>query len=331
MRLVHARRWLRAHGSRLKARHTVAVPLTLFVLLQVGSRGFAVAQTRPQFRAVVDAVTVDAFAHRNGLPQSGLTREDFSLRDNGVEQRIESISTTDSAHLIVGLDVSGSVEGGTLDQLRDAVRTVVGQLTDDDRFSLFSFSHRLRLVHRASVPRLAALGVLDQLQAGGSTALHDAVVLGTALARADTRPAVFLLFTDGSDTGSWSSAAGALDAVRHGHVVVFTIGAGLAGGRPSPPGTDYIRHPTWLPPLPSDTLRFMQSVADISGGEFLRVDKGASLAETFRSILARYRQRYLITYTPTGSPAPGWHRLDVRLTNRSGTVVAREGYMARTP
>ena len=26
-----------------------------------------------------------------------------------------------------------------------------------------------------------------------------------------------------------------------------------------------------------------------------------------------------------------WHRLDVRLRHRAGTVVAREGYMARTP
>ena len=308
-----------------------AALLTLLVGLHAGGRSDSSAQTRPQFRAVVDAVTVDAFAHRNGNPQTGLTKDDFTLRDNGVEQRIEAISTTDNAHLIVGLDVSGSVDGATLEQLRAAVGTVVSQLTDDDRFSLFSFSHRLRLLRRAAVPSGATAGVLDELQAGGSTVLHDAVVLGTALARADIRPALFVLFTDGSDTGSWSSAAVALDAVRQGHVVVFTVGAGLAGGLPSRPGTDYIRHPTWLPPMPSDTLRFMQSVADISGGEFLRVDKSAPLADTFRGILARYRQRYLLTYTPTNSSAPGWHRLDVRLRNRAGTVVAREGYMARQP
>ena len=164
--------------------------------------------------------------------------------------------------------------------------------------------------------------------AGGLTVLHDAVVLGVSLARADTRPAVLVLFTDGSDTGSWSSAATALDAVRHGHVVVFTVGAGLPGGLASPPGTDYMRHPTWLAPLPGETLRFMQAVADTSGGEFLRVNRGAPLAETFRAILARYRQRYLLTYTPVGSSGRGWHRLDVRLRHRAGAVIAREGYMA---
>lgn len=313
------------------SRRTAAALLTVLAGLHGEEYELAVAQTRPQFRAVIDAVTVDAFAHRDGMPYVGLTRADFVLRDNGVEQRIESIGTTDTAHVIVGLDVSGSVQGDTLDQLRAAVRTVLGQLTDNDRFSLFAFSGRLQLLRKALAPSLASVGVLDELQAGGATALHDAVVLGTALARTDTRPAVFVLFSDGSDTASWSSAAGALDAVRQGHVVVFTIGAGLPGTRPVLPGADYLRHPTWLPPTPSDVQPFMQSVADITGGEFLQVDKGAPLAETFRRVVAQYRQRYLLTYTPTGSSAPGWHRLEVRLRNRAGTVVAREGYMARTP
>jgi hypothetical protein len=70
-------------------------------------------------------------------------------------------------------------------------------------------------------------------------------------------------------------------------------------------------------------------VADISGGEFLRVPRDANLTEPFGRILAQYRQRYLITYTPSDTTTPGWHRLEVRLRNRPGRVVAREGYVAR--
>ena len=61
------------------------------------------------------------------------------------------------------------------------------------------------------------------------------------------------------------------------------------------------------------------------------MNKGARLPETFRGILSQYRQRYLLTYSPSGPSAPGWHKLDVRLRHRAGTVVAREGYMARKP
>ena len=73
----------------------------------------------------------------------------------------------------------------------------------------------------------------------------------------------------------------------------------------------------------------LQQVADMTGGEFLRVGRRARFDITFGGILAQYRQRYLHTFTPTGASSSGWHRLDVRLRSRPGTVVAREGYMAR--
>jgi len=155
------------------------------------------------------------------------------------------------------------------------------------------------------------------------------VVVGTALARADSRPAVFLLFTDGQDTASWSTASRALDVIRHGNVVVYPVGAGLPVERMSPSASEYLTHRTWIAPARGDTLRLLQTAADISGGEFLRVDKNDRFVSTFSGILDRYRQRYLLSFSPTGvKRGDGWHRLDVRLRKRAGQVVAREGYMA---
>ena len=284
---------------------------------------------QPQFRAVIDGVTVDAFAHDDGVPIAGLTREDFVLRDNGVVQRIDAVGTTESAHVIVGLDVSYSVDGAALDQMRSAVRTVYGQLSHADRLSLLTFGNRVRILQRAVAPGRNLEPTLAAMVPSGSTVLHDALVAGTALARADSRPAVFLMLTDGQDTGSWSTASAALDAIRHGHVVVYPIGAGLPDVPMASVDSEYMRGRTWLAPQPADTLRLLRSVADISGGQFLRVGRGARLERTFRSILAQYRQRYLITFAPSAHAPSGWHRLDVRLRNRAGTVVAREGYMAR--
>jgi VWFA-related protein len=286
---------------------------------------------QPQFRAVVDGVTVDAFAHDGGVPLAGLTRDDFVLRDNGVVQQIDAIGTTESAHVIVGLDVSHSVDGEALEQMRSAVRTVHGQLTHADRLSLLTFGNRVRILQRAVAPGRDLEAVLAAMVPNGSTVLHDALVAGTALARADHRPAVFLMLTDGQDTGSWSTAAAAIDAIRHGHVVVYPVGAGLPDVPMASVDAEYMRERTWLAPQPGDTLRLLQSVAEISGGQFLRVGRGARLERTFGNILAQYRQRYLITFTPSARATSGWHRLDVRLRNRAGTVVAREGYMAGRP
>lgn len=282
----------------------------------------------PQFRAVVDGVTVDAYAHQDGTPIAGLTRDDFILRDNGIIQRIDAVGTTDSAHVIVGLDVSRSVDGEALAQMRAAVQMLSEQLTPADRLSLLTFGNRVRILQRAASPGNVR-AVLDRVVPNGSTVLHDALVTGTVLARADSRPAVFLILTDGQDTGSWSTASAALDAIRYGHVVVYPVGAGLPDVPMAPGDSEYMRERTWLAPQPGDTLRLLQSVAEISGGQFLRVNRGEPLASVFRSIMAQYRQRYLITFTPTTPAVPGWHRLDVSVRNRTGTVVAREGYMAR--
>ncbi|WP_239492701.1 VWA domain-containing protein [Luteitalea sp. TBR-22] len=285
----------------------------------------------PLFRAVVEVVTIDAFVHLDGQPLAGLVPADFIVRDNGVEQRINAIGTTDSAHVIIGLDLSGSVDGDVLRQLRNAVRAVTGQLTARDRLSLFTFDDRLRVLARAEVPDVKLDHVLEGMAATGSTTLHDAVVLGSMLARIDQRPAAFLLFTDGADTSSWNTVTRATAVLQRTDVVVYPVGAGLPTTMITPSTTVYFQHPSWVAPTPGDSLRMLQVLADITGGEFLRVRRDARLAETFASILARYRQRYLLSFTPTGVGKRGWHRLDVRLRNRAGTVVAREGYIARNP
>lgn len=321
---------LTAFGIRPWAFERLSVSASLALVMLFGLAAMARAQDQlPTFRASVDVVTIDAFAHHDRKPLEGLTAQDFLVRDNGVEQVVDSLGTTDSAHLIIGLDLSGSVDGRTLDQLRSAVRAAVGELTSRDRVSLFTFSDRVRLLLRAQPPGEQLAGALARLQAGGATPLHDAVVFGSALSYADERPSIFLLFTDGQDTGSWTSAAKALDALRHTNVVAFPVGAGLPVAVSASQYSDSFTRQTWIAPTPGEGLRMLQSVAEISGGEFLRVNKGAALGETFRSILAQYRQRYLLTYTPSGAAAPGWHRLEVKLRNRPGTVVAREGYVGR--
>ncbi|HZB25369.1 MAG TPA: VWA domain-containing protein, partial [Vicinamibacterales bacterium] len=159
----------------------------------------------PMFRTSVDVVTIDAFAHKDRKPIGNLAARDFLVRDNGVEQVVDSLGTTDSAHVIIGLDLSGSVDGRTLQQLRAAVRSLVGELTPQDRVSLFTFSDRLRLLMRAIPPGGSLETTLARFEAAGATPLHDAIVFGSALSFADQRPSVFLLFTDGQDTASWTS------------------------------------------------------------------------------------------------------------------------------
>lgn len=309
-----------------RARRVLAPAL----LLLLGT-GVLAQDPAPTFRTWVDVVTVDAWVHDGGRPVPGLTAADFEVRDNGVPQQVQALGTTDSAHVIVGLDLSGSVDGETLERLRGGVRAVTAQLTARDRLSLFTFGADMRVLLRAAVPGTLEEAALARLEADGATPLHDALVFGSALTHADTRPAVFLLFTDGRDTASWTTAMQALDVLRRTAVVVYPIGAGLAAAIPNDVASDYFARGFWIAPTAGDTLRLLQSAATATGGEFLRIGPRSDLARPFRDILRRYRQRYLLTYTPAGTTADGWHRLEVRLRSRKGEVVAREGYLARSP
>jgi hypothetical protein len=52
------------------------------------------------------------------------------------------------------------------------------------------------------------------------------------------------------------------------------------------------------------------------------------LHATFAETLAEFRDRYVLSYTPTGVSTTGWHRLEVKLKGKSGKVTARRGYFA---
>ena len=43
-------------------------------------------------------------------------------------------------------------------------------------------------------------------------------------------------------------------------------------------------------------------------------------------ILDEFRQRYLVSFSPAGVPADGWHALTVRVKGRTVDVRARTGY-----
>ena len=80
-----------------------------------------------------------------------------------------------------------------------------------------------------------------------------------------------------------------------------------------------------------DESKFLEDLTELTGGATLRIESTKDSSRgTFLKILDEFRQRYLISYSPTGVASDGWHRLDVRVKNRRVTVKARTGYQAGT-
>ncbi len=69
-------------------------------------------------------------------------------------------------------------------------------------------------------------------------------------------------------------------------------------------------------------------MAEETGGELLYVTSTRDLPAAFARIVGDFKSRYLLSFTPTGVPAGGWHPLEVKLKGRTGTIRARPGYAA---
>lgn len=290
----------------------------------------AVAQERRPFRVNVDAVPVDVLATDRGLPLTGLGAADFELRDNGVIQRIDSVSIEDvPLNLMLALDTSQSVDGEPLAHLKEAAAAVADLLKPSDRLALLTFSDEIAVRVRWTSDGATFAQALDRTGAGGATALHDAAF--TALSVRSDLPgrALVILFSDGDDTISWLPGQIVIDAARRTDAVVYAV----ALGKPSE-GSGYradLRSGLQLPipNVPARLLQtgFLEDLAAETGGRLATAGAGAELKAMFQKIVREFRTRYLLTYAPQGVASSGWHQIEVRLKNRRGEVRARRGYL----
>ena len=130
-------------------------------------------------------------------------------------------------------------------------------------------------------------------------------------------------------TASWSDPREVIAAASRSDVVVYAVSIArerdwldAAGARQA------ILERQWLQRLPHAYGRqFLPLLTSETGGTLLRAERTRQLRETFARVVAEFKSRYVLMYTPTGVAPTGWHALDVRLKGRQGRVTARRGYL----
>ena len=261
----------------------------------------ALALQPPTFRTRVEVVTLDVSVTRADAPVAGLTADDFVVTDNGIRQRIDSVTVARvPLSVTLVLDTSGSVAGQRLDALISASEQVVNELRRNDYVSLITFSS---VVARPVVLTTNFETVRSALQAitgTGATSLRDALFLALQTRPHEATRPLLLIFTDGADTSSWLSADEVLESVRHANVVIHAV--------------SFSSHP------------FLKQATDEAGGRIWSASSNRDLQELFSRAIRDMRDRYVLTYAPDGGSRSGWHALSVRLARTNGDVVARPGY-----
>jgi VWFA-related protein len=283
---------------------TPVLRLALGAIAAVVVSGHSVAG-QPTFSSRVEVVRLDVLVTDDGRPVRGLTASDFEVRDNGVLQTVEHVDLEQlPLGVVLTVDASASVIGERLEHLRDAGGAVLDALNSRDEAALITFSHTLTQqsgLTRSIADVREALAAIDP---NGDTALIDGAYAGITVADGAAGRGLLIVFSDGSETASWLTADAVIDAARRSEVVVY----GVASGARKP--------------------AFLRELANITGGRLYEVESTRNLRSVFLSALEEFRQRYLLSYTPSGVTKGGWHRLDVKVKGRRATIKARPGYLA---
>jgi VWFA-related protein len=286
----------------------------------MAAAGLAAGAAQPTFRARTELVRLDVLVTDDGVPVAGLTAGDFEVRDNGVRQRLAAAAAVESVQLVVVLDVSGSMTGERIALARAATRELLAQLEPADSAALVAFGDQVGLLAGRGTTAARAAGALELVEPAGGTALVDGLYAGILEAGAEPGPRLVLAMTDGRNNSSWLKTADVVDVARRWEAVIYPVAVGA--------DRQWVRGVA--PDLrTSDSLALLRVIAEDTGGRAIEASWNAGLGAVFRRILAEYRQRYILSFTPEGvSTGDGWHRLEVKVKRRGTRIRARTSYWA---
>lgn len=304
---------------------------------------------------------------RDGRYIPNLTKTDFRLWEDGVEQQVAFFSSVDKPFSVVlMLDTSGSTRF-KIEEIQDAAITFVNQLRPDDRVMIVSFDDDIRVLTEFTGDRYRMRDAIRRTRTGHGTKLYEAVdlVINQRLNQVQGRKAV-VLFTDGVDTTSNRASyasnvrdAEELDALIY-PVQYDTYTDANSGGGTTWPGTQ--RRST----SPIDILidifgrrgggpigggggggrggrgggvgssrsdyeranRYLRDLAEKTGARQYQGDTTSNLSSAFANIAEELRRQYTLGYYPIRSPQPGQRRqVRVRVNQPNLAVRSRDSYV----
>jgi Ca-activated chloride channel family protein len=316
------RKWVGIRGRCFPAGSIKGIGFSRTILLAAalglssGPVGFAQEMTLH-----VDVKLVTVFVNvtdRNGALVGGLTREDFTLAEDGRPQQISVFERQSELplNLVLAIDTSGSVRKDMAQEADAAKRFAHALLRPQDQMSLLQFATDVREL----TPFTNKLSQIDhglgQLKGDFATALYDAIYLGAGkLEKKDGRK-VLVLISDGGDTAQNTTYAQALEQALRNEVMIYSlIDVPIEASAGRELGGEHA----------------LITLAEQTGGKSYYVSDGG-LDKAFARVSDDLRTQYLLGYYPhRQEPGKTFHRLDVTIPRagaRDFNIRHRTGYYA---
>lgn len=263
---------------------------------------------------------------KKGRFVDGLDRKDFRVRADGVPVEVDTFERDDNAPVSFAflVDTSGSM--GLADKLgnaKRAIRRILEKRRSGDDFALFAFAEdEVRVLAEFSGDPERLLGALAGLEAGGRTALFDAVAATpTKMVAGKNGKRAIVLFTDGVDNASRLTSLEMAEILQQVSIPVYPIGMKNAAFDRM---TDQERKD-----LAIDNLKLL---ASSSGGQLFLVSGEEDLTPVAATIAAEVRRQYLLGFSPSGRGELKYRVVVVSVAKRgTWSIRARRGYRGTAP
>lgn len=291
----------------------------------------------PTIKVDVDLVNVMfSVRNKNGALVPTLTKDDFTIFEDGKPQTTKYFTRETNLPLTIGLlvDVSGSQE-----TLIPQEKNAAGQFFDQvlkakDMAFLISFGADAELLQDATgSPKLLKRG-LEGLRLSTSvgglhpgpvptahkpkgTILYDAVYLAAneKLKNEVGRKAIVLI-TDGMDYGSSYKLKDAIEMAHKADAMIYSIyyvdqrgyyNNGFGGASDGD----------------------LKKMSEETGGHLFHVGRRNTLEEIFKQIQEEMRSQYALGFSPTNESRDGsFRKLEIRPNDKTLKIQARKGYYA---
>ncbi|MGA2263017.1 MAG: VWA domain-containing protein [Acidobacteriota bacterium] len=301
-----------------KAAHWAAAAILILFYAGTSLRGQQ-TPTKPQaptFRVGVETVFLKvSVTDPLNRYVTGLEKENFKVFEDKIEQKIDHF-ILESAPVSVGIifDVSGSMkDNNNIQKAKNAIVRFLESGNPEDEYALITFNERTTLVQSFTHQSTTVRSEIALKQAGGRTALYDAVYMGLdQIKTGKNEKKALILITDGEDNSSRYSISEVREFAKESDVQIYAVGEeGLLGyGR-----------------------SLIQGIVSLTGGRAFYPNNFNELDYYIDLIHAELRNQYVLGYSPTNKTHDGkWRKIQVKLDPPEGlpklSVHAKEGYYA---
>ena len=211
---------------------------------------------------------MDAIVHQNlvALHDTRSTVETYEASYDNTSERLNSLCFV--------VDTSGSMGGAPIQDAREALDQFLNDLTGSAELSLVQFESSAQTLVELTTSVNTMKAAVNGLSDGGGTNISAGIAEGTAALSGANGARTMIVMTDGQSDVDMGIVQSAVDQ----GITIFTIGFGDV----------------------NDEL--LQSIADLSGGQYLRADSSTELMNVYSSLQGLIGNTITVTYTVEDNP-----------------------------